>query len=76
MQDADPAAHEAREIIEVIERLQARFPEIGEERIRAAVTDAHGAFQGRPIRDFVPVFVERTAQESLSAPRPTPGTAH
>lgn len=68
VQEHNQAAHEAREIDEVVERLQARFPDIARERVRAAVTDAHHAFDGRPIRDFVPVFVERTARAALSTP--------
>ena len=60
-------AHDVREIDEVVERLQVRFPDLEQERIRAAVTDAHRAFDGKPIRDFVPVFVERTARTTLNA---------
>lgn len=62
------AAHEVRELDEVVQRLQDRFPGIDRDRIRAAVTDAHREFDGRPIRDFVPVFVERTAGALLSSP--------
>lgn len=68
MAQHDQAAHEAREIDEVVERLQVRFPGIDRDQVRAAVTDAHHAFDGRPIRDFVPVFVERAARASLSNP--------
>ena len=68
MQQTDPAAHEAREIDEVIQRLQERFPDLSGEQIRQAVTDAHRAFEGRPIRDFVPVFVERAAKAVLVNP--------
>jgi hypothetical protein len=64
----DPAAHEAREINLVIQRLQDRFPDVDRDRIRAVVVDAHEEFQGRPIRDFVPVFVERAARTALTAP--------
>lgn len=64
----DAAAHEAREIGEVVERLRDRFPDISEDRIRAVVTDAHQEFDGRPIRDFVPVFVERSARTILTNP--------
>lgn len=70
MQEHGQAAHEAREIDEVIERLQARFPDITRDRVQAAVTAAHDAFAGRPIRDFVPVFVERVARAALSTPTP------
>lgn len=65
MQNQDAAAHEVREIDEVIQRLRERFPAVGEERIRVVVDEEHRAFDGRPIRDFVPVFVERAAAERL-----------
>lgn len=65
MQQTEPVDHETREIDEVIQRLQDRFPDQNVERIREAVTDAHRDFEGRPIRDFVPVFVERAAPRVL-----------
>ena len=58
-------AHEAKAIQEVQERLQARFPHLDARRIDAAVTEAHASMTG-PIRDFVPVLVERAAIEQLS----------
>jgi len=67
------AAHEARELNEVVERLRQRFPGVPEERVRSVVTEAHGGFAGHPIRDFVPVFVERVARDALS--RDIPGAA-
>jgi hypothetical protein len=75
MEDNDAvAAHESRELNEVVERLCARFPDEQEERVRAVVTKAHQGFAGNPIRDFVPVFVERTARDELSG-RSRPATA-
>ena len=68
MESADVAAHEAREIDEVIERLRQRFPTVDEDRIRGVVREEHRTFDGRPIRDFVPVFVERAAVERLRRP--------
>lgn len=68
MENADAAAHEAREIDEVVARLQERFPSVDEERIRAVVQEEHRTFEGRPIRDFVPVFVERAAIDRLRRP--------
>ena len=54
------------ELNEVVERLLQRFPDVQEERVRSVVTKAHEAFVGNPIRDFVPVFVERSARVGLS----------
>lgn len=68
MQQVDKAAHEAREIHEVVQRLQDRYPDIDPDRIHAVVTDAHRMFDGRPIRDFVPVFVERAARTAFTTP--------
>ena len=66
--EPDHAAHEEREINEVVERLSARFPQERPDRIRAVVDAAHEQFQGNPIRDFVPVFVERAAKDVLDRP--------
>ena len=72
MEPDDPvAAHESRELNEVVERLLERFPEMQEERVRSVVTKAHEKFVNNPIRDFVPVFVERSAREELSQSGPT-----
>jgi hypothetical protein len=72
--ELDPAlpdtAHEEREIKEVVERLTARFPHEQPERIRGVVDAAHAQFKGNPIRDFVPVFVERVARDTLNQPTP------
>jgi hypothetical protein len=67
MEADDPvAAHESRELNEVVQRLLERFPEMQEERVRSVVAKAHEKFVNNPIRDFVPVFVERAAREELS----------
>ena len=64
--DTGKAAHEARALEEVVERLVGRFPDVTKDRVREIVTAAHQEFADRPIRDFVPVFVERKAREELS----------
>jgi hypothetical protein len=72
MEDVDiAAAHESRELNEVVERLLERFPDMQEERVRSVVTEAHKRFAGNPIRDFVPVFVERSARDELSRSQTT-----
>lgn len=58
-------AHEAKAIQEVQKRLRARFPHLDGQKIDAAVTDAYASMTG-PIRDFVPVLVERSALEQLA----------
>ena len=64
--DNGKAEHEARALAEVVERLVARFPDVAEDRVREIVRAAHEEFANRPIRDYVPVFVERTAQDELN----------
>jgi len=67
MEDIDTtAAHEFRELNEVVERLLQRYPDLQEQHVRSVVTKAHEKFAGNPIRDFVPVFVERSARDELS----------
>ncbi len=58
-------ADEARAIEHVRERLEAEFPSLDTGEVHAAVTSAHKAMTG-PVRDFVPVLVERDARERLS----------
>lgn len=69
----DPAAREAGDIVEVTRRLTARFPDVPAATVQSAVEQAHRRFVGAPIRDFVPVFVERVARDALSEPRSAAG---
>ncbi|RXZ47726.1 hypothetical protein ESP57_14425 [Agromyces fucosus] len=67
---------EARAVDEVIDRLVGRFPDVSRDRIASVVETAHLELEGNPVRDFVPVLVERTAkqrlkQEATLAPVPT-----
>ncbi|MEV1027102.1 three-helix bundle dimerization domain-containing protein [Streptomyces sp. NPDC050264] len=39
------------------------------DEVAAAVADAHASFHGRPVRDFVPVLVERKARATLTHPQ-------
>ena len=64
--DTGKVEHEARALEEVVQRLVARFPDVAEDRVRDIVRAAHQEFANRPIRDFVPVFVERAARTELS----------
>ena len=67
---------EARAVDEVIDRLVGRFPDLSRDRIASVVETAHLELEGNPVRDFVPVLVERTAkqrlkQEARAVPAPT-----
>lgn len=50
---------------EVQERLEARFPELDPTVIEAAIRVAAAEITG-PIRDFVPLLVERAARDRLA----------
>ena len=50
---------------EVQERLEARFPQFDPTVVAAAIQVAAAGISG-PVRDFVPLLVERAARERLS----------
>ena len=56
---------EVRAVDEVVDRLVGRFPDLSRDRIAAVVETAHLELEGNPVRDFVPVLVERTAKQRL-----------
>lgn len=60
----DPA-HEARQMAEVQQRLEARFPGLDPTVVQAAVQTAAAGITG-PVRDYVPLLVERAARERLN----------
>lgn len=59
------AQTESQAIAEVRRRLADRFPSIPSETIDAVVGEEHSRFTG-PIREFVPLLVERFAGERLT----------
>jgi hypothetical protein len=56
---------EDRAIRQVVDRLAERFPEVDTAEIAQAVDESRPEFDGSPIRDFVPLFVERSARHRL-----------
>jgi hypothetical protein len=50
--------------------MHARFPDLAPELVDAVVAKYHGEYEGRPIRDFVPLLVERQVIEHLSGSIP------
>jgi hypothetical protein len=46
----------------VAERLREHFPEVPADAIDAVVNGHYEVFDGRPVRDFVPVLVERATR--------------
>jgi hypothetical protein len=63
----DGARDEQRSVDEVIDRLAKKFPDMDRDRIRQIVDEEHHAFDGKPVRDFVPVLVEKSAKRRIKA---------
>ena len=61
------AASEAESMSRVVTRLRQQFPELPTDAVEQAVYRRYDHFNGRPIRDFVPILVERSARHDLSA---------
>ena len=51
---------------EVVERLAGRYPTLPPDAINDVVHDLHAKFDGAPIREFVPLCVERRAHTALN----------
>jgi hypothetical protein len=57
----------------LIERLTTRYPAISESTVARVVRDVYARFEGRPLRDFVPLLVERNARSELDRLHATAG---
>jgi len=67
-----PSRGEAEAVSQLVHRLRQQFPELPAEAIDDAVNGRYVEFDGRPIRDFVPILVERAVLADLiSGHRPT-----
>ena len=60
-----PSDSEVRAVEELIRRLVGRFPDVPADSVRQIVNASWDEFTDTPIRDFLPVLVERAAQEQL-----------
>ena len=56
---------EARALDEILRRLTDRFPEVPAEVVSGIVQAERQRLDGRPIREFMPLLVERAAAEQL-----------
>ena len=52
-------------IDQLVGRLTSRYPAISESTVSMVVRDIHAKYDGRPLRDFIPLFVERNARNEL-----------
>jgi hypothetical protein len=57
---------ERRLIDQVVKRLTIRFPTLDPVTVLCVVDEIHGRYDGRPVRDYVPLFVERNAVTELN----------
>jgi hypothetical protein len=53
-------------IEQVVGRLQASYPAVPADTVKTVVHHHHARFDGRPIRDYVPLFVERESRRELA----------
>jgi hypothetical protein len=51
---------------EIADRLAGAYSMVSPEAVQQVVRDKYAQFDGRPIRDFVPLFVERHARAALA----------
>lgn len=56
-------------LAEIGRRLTQEFPGVAPEVVDAAIRQAHARFANSPIRDFIPLFVEKQARLKLRAAR-------
>jgi hypothetical protein len=57
---------EQTQLQELVGRLSARYPSVPPATISEVVQQQHSRFTGAPIREFVPLFVERQAHTALT----------
>lgn len=61
------AEDELRAVTLVTDRLAARHPEVPRTMIERMVREVHRTFDASPVREFVPLLVERGAHDRLRA---------
>ena len=68
-------ASEAEAISRIVQRLREQFPEVPSDALGEVVHGHYEEFDGRPVRDFVPVLVERATRAHLEAGIESPAPA-
>jgi hypothetical protein len=58
---------EAEGIARVAERLRQQFPEVRPDALDDVLRGHYKRFDGRPVRDFVPILVERATRADFLA---------
>jgi hypothetical protein len=59
-------AGECVAIKQLVDRLKLSYPGVSPDAIVTVVHKNHARFDGRPVRDFVPLLVERGAKRDLA----------
>jgi hypothetical protein len=59
------AAKESKALEQTAERLAKLFPQVDSAHVRQLVREVSSAFQDAPVRDYVPVLVEREVKHRL-----------
>jgi hypothetical protein len=59
------APDESKSINTVIASLEAQFPKLSRPAIEEIVDARYHQFDGAPVRDYIPVLVERGARDQL-----------
>jgi hypothetical protein len=63
--DRETSAREGRAMRKIVERLREQFPELTLAQIEAAIAGRYEEYADVPIRDFVPILVERHTRSDL-----------
>jgi hypothetical protein len=53
-------------IEQLVDRLKQSYPDVSSDTLATIVHTNYARFDGRPVRDFVPLFVERGAKRELT----------
>lgn len=61
-----PGVSEQARIAEIERRLTEQFPEVDTDVLDEVVRQHHSRFQASPIRDFVPLLVEKGVRRELA----------
>ena len=59
------APDETEDLGDIAERLHARFPNVDQARITEIVDRYHHTYDGRRLREFIPVLIELQARHEL-----------
>lgn len=64
--DRVPKKNEQELLNELEERLVDMYADLDPQQVYSTVGQAHAAFDASPIRDFIPLLVERRARRALA----------